>query len=67
MWLEFRCVLFQSVTLVYEVVGEGTREFSKLTTGDNIRISSALRNGYNVQEAPGSILVGGGIGVPPLV
>ena len=56
-----------TITLVYGVVGEGTKEFSKLVTGDTIRISSALGNGYDVQEALVSVLVGGGIGVPPLV
>lgn len=56
-----------TITLVYGVVGEGTREFSKLITGDSIRISTALGNGYSVQEAEVSVLVGGGIGVPPLV
>ena len=57
----------KTITLVYGVVGEGTREFSKLITGDRIRISTALGNGYSVQEAKVSVLVGGGIGVPPLV
>lgn len=58
----------ETITLVYGVVGEGTREFSKLTAGDTIRVSTSLGNGYNVQkEAKTSILVGGGIGVPPLV
>ena len=56
-----------TITLVYGVVGEGTREFSKLITGDSVRISTALGNGYSVQEAEVSVLVGGGIGVPPLV
>ena len=56
-----------TITLVYGVVGEGTKGFSKLVTGDTIRISSALGNGYDVQEALVSVLVGGGIGVPPLV
>lgn len=36
-------------------------------TGDSIRVSTALGNGYSVQEAGVSVLVGGGIGVPPLV
>ncbi len=57
----------ETITLVYGVVGEGTREFSRLITGDTIRISTALGNGYTVKEAPVSVLVGGGIGVPPLV
>ena len=57
----------KTITLVYGVVGEGTREFSKLRTGNNIRMSTAIGNGYKVQEAEVSVLVGGGIGVPPLV
>ena len=56
-----------TITLVYGVVGEGTREFMQYATGDSIRISTALGNGYTVQKAPVSVLVGGGIGVPPLV
>ena len=57
-----------TITLVYGVVGEGTTEFSKLVEGDTIRVSTSLGNGYTVNEAAQtSILVGGGIGVPPLV
>ena len=56
-----------TITLVYGVVGEGTREFMQYETGEHIRISTALGNGYSVQEAKVSVLVGGGIGVPPLV
>lgn len=56
-----------TLTLVYGVVGEGTLEFSKLQAGETIRISSSLGNGYSLQDAETSVLVGGGIGVPPLV
>ncbi len=56
-----------TITLVYGVVGEGTKEFSKLVSGDTIKISTPLGNGYSVQDANVSVLVGGGIGVPPLV
>ena len=57
-----------TITLVYGVVGEGTREFMHYETGDSVRISTALGNGYTVQsDAKVSVLVGGGIGVPPLV
>ena len=56
-----------TITLVYGVVGEGTREMMHYETGDTIRISTALGNGFSVKEASVSVLVGGGIGVPPLV
>ena len=58
----------ETLTIVYSVVGKGTDEFSHYQTGDNIRISTPLGNGYDVvEEAKVSVLVGGGIGVPPLV
>ena len=57
----------ETITLVYGVVGEGTREMMHYEVGESIRISTALGNGYRVEQAKTSILVGGGIGVPPLV
>ncbi len=56
-----------TLTLVYGVVGEGTKAFATYCVGDTIRISSAMGNGYTLTEANTHILVGGGIGVPPLV
>ncbi|WP_305768792.1 dihydroorotate dehydrogenase electron transfer subunit [Candidatus Epulonipiscium viviparus] len=56
-----------TITIVYHVVGCGTAEFSKLKAGDAIRISSALGHGYTIADAKTHILIGGGIGVPPLV
>ena len=58
----------ETVTIIYSVVGKGTDEFSKYETGEAVRISTALGNGYTVsKDAKVSVLVGGGIGVPPLV
>ncbi|MGL4799279.1 MAG: dihydroorotate dehydrogenase electron transfer subunit [Cellulosilyticaceae bacterium] len=56
-----------TLTLVYGVVGKGTKEFATYQEGDTIRISSALGNGYTPQQVKTHVLVGGGIGVPPLV
>lgn len=56
-----------TLTLVYGVVGEGTKEFASYHVGDRIRISSSLGNGFKPVDAKCSVLVGGGIGVPPLV
>lgn len=58
----------ESIQLVYAVVGEGTKEMMHYTSGDTIYLSTALGNGYTVDDkAQVSVLVGGGIGVPPLV
>lgn len=55
--------------LVYRVVGKGTDLFSKLSEGDHVDVLGPLGNGYPMDEAAGKrvILMGGGIGVPPLL
>ena len=55
--------------LVYRVVGKGTDLFSKLSEGDEVDVFGPLGNGYPMEEAAGktAILMGGGIGVPPLL
>ena len=55
--------------LVYRVVGKGTEEFSTYQAGANIDILGPLGNGFPMEEAKGkkAIIVGGGIGVPPML
>lgn len=56
------------VTLVYAVVGKGTENFSYLKKGDTIKILGPLGNGFKIDEnIKNHILIGGGIGTPPLV
>jgi len=58
------------LTLVYGVVGKGTEEFSTYKRGDEIRHSMPQGNGYDLDAVkPGqkAMLLGGGIGVPPLL
>lgn len=52
--------------LVFQIVGKGTKLFSKLKSGDNIRVLGPCGKGYNLKEG-NVLLVGGGIGVPPLL
>lgn len=52
--------------LVYRKVGKGTEEFSRLIAGDSLDILGPLGNGFPL-EGTRSLLVGGGIGVPPLL
>lgn len=35
-----------SITFLYKVVGEGTKIFSRLTPGDNIKLEGPYGNGY---------------------
>ena len=56
-----------TLTLVYGAVGEGTKEFASYQQGDSIRVSTAQGTGFTLQEKKTHVLVGGGIGVPPLL
>ncbi len=54
------------LTLIYKVVGKGTEQMRDMTEGE-LDILSSLGNGYDTSisgEKP--LLIGGGVGVPPL-
>ena len=56
-----------SLTLIYKVVGQGTEIMSKLPVGTVLDVLTGLGNGYDTSlsgDAP--VLVGGGVGVPPM-
>lgn len=55
-----------SLRLVFQIVGKGTKLFSELKPDDEIRLLGPCGNGYTLSEGR-SVLVGGGIGVPPLL
>ena len=55
------------VTLIFEVRGEGTRWLSKRKVGDKLDVLGPLGNGFDVSQEGRYLLVGGGIGVPPLM
>ena len=56
----------ETLRLVYRVVGKGTKEFSKMNAGDTIRVMGPLGNGFTL-EGKKAILIGGGIGIPPML
>lgn len=58
-----------TIRLVYRVTGEGTgtEEFSKLKEGDTVRLIGPLGNGFIVIPGKKAFLIGGGIGVPPML
>ena len=56
-----------ALTLVYKVVGKGTAALSEAKPGAEFDVLTGLGNGYDLSlsgNAP--LLVGGGVGVPPL-
>ncbi|GAB6167563.1 dihydroorotate dehydrogenase electron transfer subunit [Clostridium carnis] len=58
----------KSITFLYAVVGNGTKEYTKLTEGDFINLTGPLGNGFNIEEDLGKVaLVSGGIGTAPML
>lgn len=58
-----------TLRLVYRVQGKGTKEFSLYKEGESVKVLGPIGNGFPVEEGRGrkSILIGGGIGVPPIL
>ena len=57
----------RSVTIIYKVVGEGTKKMSESSIGTEWQVLTGLGNGYDTSisgERP--LLIGGGAGVPPM-
>ncbi|MBO5800693.1 MAG: dihydroorotate dehydrogenase electron transfer subunit [Alistipes sp.] len=57
----------KSITIIYKVVGSGTDQMSHMAPGTELDILTGLGNGFNTDNAAQRpLLVGGGVGVPPL-
>ena len=55
------------LTVVYKVVGEGTKVLSEMGVGTELEILTGLGRGFDPKACKSSaLLVGGGLGVPPL-
>ena len=57
-----------TMTLVYKIVGKGTARMAQMQPGEALDILTCLGNGYDLTKAGDEVLlIGGGVGVPPLV
>ena len=57
----------QSIALIYKVVGRGTEIMSRMQAGEKLDVLTGLGNGFSLSAATERpLLVGGGVGVPPL-
>jgi len=55
------------LTLIYKVVGEGTERMSRMKAGGELDLLTGLGNGFSIaSDSRRPLLVGGGVGVPPL-
>ena len=63
----------EKLRIVYRIAGKGTEMFSHMTAGETIDILGPVGNGFlqaagqNIGPATRALLVGGGIGIPPML
>lgn len=55
-----------TITIIYKVVGEGTLQMKELPVGTCLDILTGLGNGYDISKSTKPLLIGGGVGVPPM-
>lgn len=58
-----------ALRIVYRIAGKGTQEFSGMKAGETLDILGPLGNGFPMDVIKGKrvFMMGGGIGVPPMV
>ncbi len=57
-----------ALTIIYKVVGKGTEQMSRMKEREKLDVLTGLGNGYDLSKAGDRpLLLGGGVGVPPLV
>lgn len=57
----------KTVTIIYKVVGSGTEQMRGMVAGEKLDILTGLGNGFSTDnDAKRPLLVGGGVGVPPM-
>lgn len=55
-----------TITIIYKVVGSGTEEMSQMQVGESLDVLTGLGNGYDISKSKKPMLIGGGVGVPPM-
>ena len=55
-----------TITLVYKVVGNGTAAMHKMQQGETLSLFGPCGTGFPIQDED-VVLIGGGVGVPPLL
>ncbi len=53
--------------LLYKIVGEGTRQLAERKIGDIVSVIGPIGNGFELTENKIPLLIGGGVGMPPII
>jgi len=61
------CEITEStIKIIYKIVGEGTENLSTLEPGKVLDILTGLGNGFDISKSQKPLLIGGGVGTPPM-
>lgn len=55
-----------TMTIIYKVVGKGTTQMSQMKPGEKLDCLVGLGNGFSIGDEKSSVVIGGGVGVPPM-
>lgn len=54
------------ITIIFRVVGEGTKILSQKEVGEQLDCLTGLGHGFEQQDYQSAVVIGGGLGVPPM-
>jgi len=57
----------EGMVLLYKVVGQGTEAMSRMAAGEQLDLLVGLGNGFDASKGDKPLLIGGGVGTPPLL
>tara|TARA_B100000470_G_scaffold39684_1_gene28655 strand:+ start:1704 stop:2576 length:873 start_codon:yes stop_codon:yes gene_type:complete len=53
--------------LLYKIVGEGTKQLAERKIGDVLSVIGPIGNGFELTDHKIPLLIGGGVGMPPMI
>jgi dihydroorotate dehydrogenase electron transfer subunit len=53
--------------VLYKVVGEGTRQLAERKIGEVLSVIGPIGNGFEMTDKTRPLLIGGGVGMPPMI
>ena len=60
-------VIDSTFTIVYKLVGEGTERLASMKPNQTLEVLGPLGTGFPMKKAKSAMVIGGGVGIPPLL
>ncbi len=57
----------KDISVCYQIKGKGTKNLAEAKAGDKLKILLPLGNGFNLKQAKNVAVIGGGVGIFPLI